>query len=152
VRRAGSTKTEECGAQRSSRPVQAHSQIVGGDAEPLRNFIAWLTEEIDLPDQLRVLGRQRRQNPVEATANGTLGVIVDEHRPLLSRLQTLERHLSYTGATIVVGQSPAKYLRQPSFQGFRFPDRSGTPHRLEIKVLQYVLSILNVSRSLTDEP
>jgi hypothetical protein len=152
VRRAGSTKTEECGAERSSRPVEAHSQIVRRYAEPLRNFIAWLTEEIDLPDQLRVLRRHRRQNAVETTANGALRVIVDEHRWPLRHLQTLERNVSYTGATIVVGQSPAKYLRQPSFQGSRFLNRPSIPHRFEIKVLQYVLGIFDASRSSTDEP
>ncbi len=59
--------------------MKPHAQIVGRDAQCLRHFAAWLTEQIHLPDQLGIIAPHRRQYPVKTTANGALGVIVDFH-------------------------------------------------------------------------
>jgi hypothetical protein len=59
--------------------MESHSKIVWGDTESFRDSAARLTQEIDLPNQLRIFHRHRRQNPIEATANRPISVIVDQH-------------------------------------------------------------------------
>jgi hypothetical protein len=110
--------------------VEFYSEIVWRDAESFGDSTAGLTKEIHLPNQLRILGRHRRQNSIEAAANRSIRIIVDQHCGTFRHLQTLQRCFSYTAATVVVSECPTKYLRQPSFQGTGFLDRSGASNGL----------------------
>lgn len=150
--RARGAKTHERPTQRSSGPMEPHPKIVRGDTELFRNLASRLTQEIDLPNQLRILSRHRRQYSIQAAANRPVHVIVDQHRRTFLRLQTLQGCFSYTGATIVIDQGPAEHLGQPPFQGPGLLDRSGTSNRLQVKVLQDIFSLVDISRAPADKP
>ncbi len=146
VRWTGCTKSQECAVKSSPRPMKPHAQIVCRDAQRFRHFAARLTEQIHLPDQLGILARHRWQYPVKATANGPLGIIVDFQHRTFRYLETLQRRFSYTCAPVVIGHRSPQHLGQPSLQGPLLFDRPCTADRFQIKVLQYVLGIMEVLR------
>ena len=127
-------------------PMKPHAQIVGRDAQCLRHFAAGLTEQIHLPDQLGILTRHRWQYPVKTTAHGALGIVVDFHYRTLRYLETQKGGFSYTCAAVVIRQRSPQHLGQPSLQGLLLFDRPRTADRLQIKVLDNVLGVLEVLR------
>ena len=141
----------ERGAESAVGAMEPYSQSVSRDAEAARDAIAGLAEEVHAPENMGVVARERRQQPIEALAHGAFGVVIDQHGPLICLYETLVEPLPYSGLSVVVGKGPAQHLREPRAQSSAAPDGRDPAEHFQIEVLQDVFGVGPSRRASSQE-
>jgi hypothetical protein len=116
------------------RPVQAHRQIVCGDPESGGGVLKRLAFQINSPEQIAVLFRQARQEPLYALANHALSRAIRAFRKL--GFKTFKRALAGVATPVHVDNAATQNPVKPC-------DGVVVPRRLTVRLERFQQTFLH---------
>ena len=112
----------QAGAQGLTGPVQTNCEITVGDLQVLRHELRRFLLEIDSPNELGIVRTKRRQEPVEAGADGGFHLIEGRFFIVSRESQFLEKGVIATGLcpsrSIVIYERVTKDFVEPGHHTF----------------------------------
>lgn len=148
--RTGPTHLLEALTKCATPTMQAHGDIVQRCAEACREPVTWLAQDVCAPDDVCIFILERRQQPVEAVANGHVQIrvwfshtVLQTFRVQLGLATTPPDHIS-----LMIDNRRRKNLAQPAAHSANVTELRCPLQRTQREALKHILRLVMIPKAV----